>query len=382
MTDRRDPACKPGPFRSRSISSDRGPSADESDDFRAERRACWYESSSEGLFRVDLTAPLATDLSPDAQIEHVIQHGVLRECNGVMRQILSLGRGRDVADSRLASHELLRTVVSIFVDGGLHLQDVAVGVGAEPLFVSAVGIREEGALVRIWGRCRSGSEHGSPDLHVANALERQKQQIGLDLHDGVGQLLTAVRIRSHELAESSSPCSESIRDECLRLADEAEEALSLLRAITADLSPAGLIQGDSLRTALELLVERTRQVGFDCTLQWRGRFRLPDSQTRVHAFRIVQEALNNAVKHAQAQSIGILVVLDDSTIVLSVADDGVGFAPRPKGGTLGLESLRYRAQILGAELSVDSVIGDGTTVTCRIPYASDVSFSEGLPLII
>jgi len=207
------------------------------------------------------------------------------------------------------------------------------------------------------------------DRRIADALEEQRRQIGLELHDGVGQLLTAIRIRSQSLVELAA--SDALREECLRLAEEAEQALALLRSISIELSPAGLVRGDTLRRALEMLAESTRNLGFDCQFSWSGGVRFAEASARAHAFRIVQEALNNAVKHAAARSIRIVGRTDADAFVLVVADDGIGFDVDRETYTLGLQSRRHRARSLGAALTIESRIGTGTTVTCRIPLGLD-----------
>jgi signal transduction histidine kinase len=89
-----------------------------------------------------------------------------------------------------------------------------------------------------------------------------------------------------------------------------------------------------------------------------------------HLYRIAQEAVNNAVKHARAKTVKIRLAKNNGALLLEIADDGVGLPKgrsSTRGGGLGLGVMQHRASAIGAELTVDSKRGEGITVRCRLP---------------
>jgi signal transduction histidine kinase len=94
-----------------------------------------------------------------------------------------------------------------------------------------------------------------------------------------------------------------------------------------------------------------------------------DPEVAQHLYRIAQEALSNAVRHAKASRIRVVFRGTDSEFTLQVEDDGVGLPAASPAGGMGLRTMRYRAQILEGELTVAPAAGGGTRVTCRVPRA-------------
>lgn len=203
---------------------------------------------------------------------------------------------------------------------------------------------------------------------MIDALEHQRQRIGLELHDGLGQLLTAARIASSGIAEAAAECEAPYRDQCEWLTSVVDEALALMRGITDELSPAQLLRGDDLAKALEGLAEVTRRIsGVECTLACSGEIEIDDPDRRVHVYRIVQEAVNNSVKHARANNIAISVEQSDmDEILITVMDDGVGVPTDTDRGSVGIESMRYRAGLISGDLSIESLSSRHTTVTLKL----------------
>lgn len=337
------------------------------DDLLAELQAGWIDDCIEGLFRIDLDRPVSLDLDPDRQLEHVLQHGRLTEANKAMMRLLA---GEDiVAGGWIGSSRILHGAVKALVEARFEIRDVEICARSQrgALLLSGTAGFQNGRVLRIWGRCRPTAK-GLEPLEALNGFERERQRIGLELHDGIGQLLTALRITSQDIADTIFDEDDPIRLRCLNLAMEADEALSLLRQITTELSPAALLKHDTLKAALEALVEYACQTGqVHCELQWHDDIRFRRPETRAHIYRIVQEAVNNAVKHAAARLIVVSGEAGPEGVAISVSDDGLGFDVHKDGTTIGIQGLRYRAKLLAAELSIESTAGRGTVVTCRLP---------------
>ena len=128
------------------------------------------------------------------------------------------------------------------------------------------------------------------------------------------------------------------------------------------------VDAQGLNRALADLAETTTQdAGIKCRFTAEQSVRVEDSETATHLYRIVQEAVTNALKHAHSQQVTIALEREDGQIVLSVRDDGKGISSKTrKVQGMGLKSMQYRAALIGATLSVAPNKQGGTLVTCRL----------------
>ena len=150
------------------------------------------------------------------------------------------------------------------------------------------------------------------------------------------------------------------------------QAITQTRSLARGLVPVG-DEPDALQIGLAELAERTDALGrVHCRLDSPRPIAIGDAFVAGHLYRIAQEAVNNAVKHARAQHITIRLTRDVAKLVLEVSDDGNGLSkprtPQPPG--LGLGIMRHRARMIGAGLEIASKRGQGTTVRCVLPFTS------------
>ena len=200
---------------------------------------------------------------------------------------------------------------------------------------------------------------------VLSIQEEERRSISRELHDDIGQSLTALKIGLHRLVQRISDHDRVLLTECL---DTADNTLDKLRDLSHELRPPQLDQL-GLEGALEWLVGRQRSTtGLDFKCEFAGlNARLPAEIESV-CYRITQEALSNATRHASAKQIRIRVELSDRLLTLAIRDDGVGFDMNTaqkkalKTGSLGLISMEERAQLAGGRLKMRTVPGGGTTV--------------------
>lgn len=201
---------------------------------------------------------------------------------------------------------------------------------------------------------------------VLAASERERHAIGADLHDGLGQLLTAVEFMCTALKEETAQQPEvSLRlDQMGRML---REAIAQTRFLSKGLVPVG--EGpEALHQGLSSLAERTNALGrVHCDFTAREPVEVVDPLATTHLFRIAQEAVNNAVKHARAVTITLRLRHEGRWIILEVEDDGVGLPADSAGKGAGLGLMRYRASLIGADLAVKSRPGGGVIVTCSWP---------------
>ena len=207
------------------------------------------------------------------------------------------------------------------------------------------------------------------------ARDQERRRIAHDLHDGVTQLLVGITFKLREVQRG-------LERGHARAADDLEEAVTLskralreVRELSGQVLPRELTQ-DGLVPALSALAGFIEEVyKTPCTLQAPADFTVADDLTSTYLYRIAQEAVTNAAKHAAASRIEVVLSRDDRALTLQVDDDGVGIGEEivernfaaPEG--LGLRSLQHRARVLGATLAVERRPQGGTTVRLHLPDA-------------
>jgi PAS domain S-box-containing protein len=228
--------------------------------------------------------------------------------------------------------------------------------------------RKEAQLVEI------NAKLGKLSVRMIDAQEDERRRIARDLHDQVGQILTALKLQLASMARL-----ERIEKPAAALElpiDLAEEALRHTRDLSASLHPH-LLDDLGIEPALNWLIERfirpsVPQIELRCRLEpARG-----PAASELVAFRVVQEALTNVVRHAGATRVGVFLEGGNGEIAIEVIDDGVGFDAGvtwfdlQRSTSLGVTSMRDRVTELGGELHMDSTPGTGTSLRVRLPWAN------------
>jgi signal transduction histidine kinase len=219
---------------------------------------------------------------------------------------------------------------------------------------------------------------------VTAAQEEERRRIARELHDGVGPTLASLNIRlrtAHKLLERDHhPVAEEIKE----LAKLAQANIQDIRRLVYDLRPTVLDEWGLVPALREYVARYREEQGLEVALA------LPelDDDERLPApletalFRIVQEALNNVAKYAQARRVEVVMTRDRKGVTLRIADDGRGFDPEaPRPGThLGLWSMRERVEQLGGRFETESAPGRGTTLMMTISHQADVPGGQDLSL--
>jgi signal transduction histidine kinase len=205
------------------------------------------------------------------------------------------------------------------------------------------------------------------------AIQAERQRIAWELHDSAKQRIHAAHLL---LTAVGAPVEGGRRSDDPLLT----QALAELRAATADMetSVAELQSPVDGRPLHEVLRQRAQELDDATPAALRVQGELPPLPPLVaaHAQRIAGEALTNAVRHANARQVEVVLGSDRDTYVITVADDGVGMPEHVRPGAAGLRSMRNRAQTIGARLQVDSgETGKGTTVRLEIPRTNGGSSS-------
>lgn len=205
--------------------------------------------------------------------------------------------------------------------------------------------------------------------HLESVREEERVQVARDLHDELGSVLTALRI---DIAEVAAGQSSAERDRTLAvMASRVDQAIEVGRRVTARLRP-GILDDLGLAAAVEWLCEDLeKRTGVRCQVF------LPESGLDVEEpvatamFRILQEALTNVIRHAEAERVEVELQADGGRVSLTVADSGRGFDPDTGGRAgLGLLGMRERVRALDGSLDVESEPGRGTRIRVVLPMAT------------
>jgi two-component system sensor histidine kinase NreB len=210
------------------------------------------------------------------------------------------------------------------------------------------------------------TERKQLEKEILRISDREQWRIGQDLHDGLGQQLTALELMCQALKSDLARAKPALAEQAGGIAQALREAIAQTRSLAHGLTPF-MLDASGLQAALGELAQRTDSLG-----RVRCRFKCPEpvllknSEAALHLYRIAQEAVGNALRHANASKIAIgLEVGKDGSIQLEIADDGKGLGRGKKPGQgIGLRVMQHRANTIGAELAVHSKPGEGVTITC------------------
>ena len=219
--------------------------------------------------------------------------------------------------------------------------------------------------------------HAAVAIENARLIERSRElsiveernRLARELHDSVSQKLFGLVLTAEAAATLLGRSDGAAGEQVARLGELAQEALAELRELIFELRPTSL-EEEGLAATLRKQVDMLRRVhGRAIELRIAGGASCaPESEAEV--LRIAQEALSNALRHAEAERIELRMEARDGRLVVTVADDGSGFdpdAPGLRSRRLGLTSMEERARALGGSLAVVSRPGEGTTVTLEVP---------------
>jgi PAS domain S-box-containing protein len=202
-----------------------------------------------------------------------------------------------------------------------------------------------------------------------NLQEQEKSRIARELHDELGQALTALKIDVGWMKSHAGGKDPAIQHKLASMQLLLDDTVAATRRISADLRP--LVLDDlGLAAAVDWLVQNfTSRTGIACELAVGEGFQeLPDPHATT-IFRVLQESLTNVAKHAQARRVEVALSEERDHMTLVVRDDGRGISPDGPSNpsALGLQGLRERAYLLGGELSIQSAPGRGTIIGMRLP---------------
>jgi two-component system, NarL family, sensor kinase len=199
---------------------------------------------------------------------------------------------------------------------------------------------------------------------VIDAEEKERTRIAADLHDGIGQLLSAAKMNLH-VFEDKIGKTDSILTKAIDLVNESAKEI---RSISHNIMPNALLKA-GLATAIKDFIEKLDQCKLQIHLNAIGLNEKLNSNIEIMVYRIVQESVHNVIKHADANRLDISLVNENNTFEIMIEDNGKGFESNKiaKLDGIGLKNIKARVEFLKGKLEIDSKVNNGTVISISIP---------------
>jgi two-component system, NarL family, sensor histidine kinase UhpB len=196
------------------------------------------------------------------------------------------------------------------------------------------------------------------------AQEAERLRVARELHDEIGQTLTAVTIQAERAADADPElASQALR----QVADAVRGSLDEVRRIARELRPEALDDLGLVNALIALCTRVDAQGGPRVRRELQGKLPVLSPDIELVVYRIAQEGLTNALRHSDARSVTLVLSTDAETLAVRIADDGRGMPTNLPGGTAGIAGMRERALLVGGRLAIESRPGQGTDVRFEVP---------------
>lgn len=215
------------------------------------------------------------------------------------------------------------------------------------------------------------TERKQAEKLILEIENRERRRVGQDLHDSLGQLLTGIAFKMRSLGRKlENVYTEEAEDaaEISVLVDDAKKEVSQMSRGLLSID----VEGKGLFTLLESLSLYARNTfGILCDFRYDDSIVMKDERVIIQLYRIAQEAVTNAVKHAKAGNIEIDLLKTRNNISLIVRDDGTGLFPMRNMSGMGLKIMQHRASMINAVLTIENQVKGGTSVVCSLSGRSN-----------
>ncbi len=217
---------------------------------------------------------------------------------------------------------------------------------------------------------------------IIEAQENERRRISRELHDEVGQALYAIRFNLEMIDKNLPQAPPAIRGRLLEAKSLSSQTVSAMRQLSLDLRPTMLDDLGLIPTLRWYIQNFSNRVNISSNFETMGLEKKLPPQIETAFYRIIQEALNNIGKHAQADRVEISLVRRDSRIFASIQDNGKGFDldrvlhPESPERGFGLVGIQERVSLLGGQMDIQSKFGSGTLIRVEIPYENGREVDE------
>jgi two-component system NarL family sensor kinase len=203
---------------------------------------------------------------------------------------------------------------------------------------------------------------------VMEAEENERQRIAKDLHDGVGQMMSAAKMNLSAFESEIAFANLNQQKSFTKVISLVDESCREVRNVSHTMMPIALTRND-LATAVHEFVDKLDQESLRVQVYTEGLEQRLDSNTEMVLYRVIQECVNNVIKHANATTLDISVIRNEDGIDATIEDNGKGFDPQVKSqqGGIGLRNIITRIEFLKGTVDFDSSPGRGTVVALHVP---------------
>lgn len=201
---------------------------------------------------------------------------------------------------------------------------------------------------------------------LIDGQELERQRLSRELHDGLAQLILAIKMRTERALSTNAEISQQIMVEMRTLL---AQALNEIRNISNDLMPA-VLNEFGLKQGIAKLVNEVEKIhSIELKFLCKDDLKISDKRIETYAYRIIQEAFNNIIKHANAKSVELKIEIRNNALIIDIYDDGMGFDTKNKSLCLGngISNMKERVSLLGGIFEMRSKQGIGTNVHAQIP---------------
>ncbi len=204
---------------------------------------------------------------------------------------------------------------------------------------------------------------------ILNAMEEERSRLARELHDELGQALTAVKLDLQLLGDQLSSFQD-LKQKLSQTIELVDYTINLVRRQSVSLRPPALDDMGLLPAIEEMVRGFMNRTGIKTHIESNGFFRRLPRPIETALYRCVQESLTNVARHARAKNVSIRIKQENGYILVRVTDDGVGFVPEKQeisADSIGLTGMQERVKLLSGQFSIDSSIGQGTSIIIRVP---------------
>ena len=331
-----------------------------------------FESAQDGILILDAGTGRITDVNPFLVKLLGLTRGKL-----LGKRLWEIGLFHDVEKSKSAFRELQQNGYIRYEDLPLETKD---GRYIDVEFVSNVYLANGIKVIQCNIRDITERKHLEVEKAILETIEEEQRRIGQDLHDGLCQQLAGIALISKALARKLSTKAPDESAEAFEIAELISQAIEQTRDLARGLSPVE-IEVPGLAAALEkFAITTARLYKISCIFVHKESIKLKHEYSPIlatHLYRIVQEAVNNAIQHGKAKRVVITLAVTKNIGLLTIQDNGIGFQAKDEDAPgLGLRSMRYRGRMIGARFTVGRDTGGGTIVACSFPYSDEREFSK------
>lgn len=238
------------------------------------------------------------------------------------------------------------------------------------IFPIDIGISEViwGGNRIIAGVIRDLSTQRELEQNLVEIGNEERRKIGRDLHDGLGQMLTGIRMLAESLARKLQANALPAAGEVQEIADMIKQADQFTRELSR-----GMVQVDVERRGLSVAIQNlcdqtSKMTGVECSFFEHSEIEVENHTMALHIYRIIQESINNAIKHGRPKTVIVRLSQNMHHTSISIHDDGIGFDPEGQDNSgMGLQIMKYRAGLMGGVLETVRTEDNMTLVRCIIP---------------